>query len=126
LTAGIRVVITSRLWHGPRRATGGASLPLIGALWLQIELAASWKFAALDSDFQVPGQPAGRDAGFMANLKGPWAQAMQRLPVEIRGPARPVLLTDLPVKGQIFHREAENRLFRRPREAKKTSILNEF
>ena len=37
--------------------------------------------------------------------------------------------TDLPVKGQIFHREAENRLFRRPREAKKLNfkcILNAF
>ena len=33
--------------------------------------------------------------------------------------------TDLPLKGQIFHREAENRLFCRPREAK-NSILNEF
>jgi hypothetical protein len=30
--------------------------------------------------------------------------------------------TDLPVKGQIFHREAENRLFRRPREAKKLNF----
>ena len=28
-------------------------------------------------------------------------------------------LTDLPLKGQIFHIEAENRLFCRPREAKK-------
>ena len=35
-------------------------------------------------------------------------------------------LTDLPVKGQIFHREAENRLSRRPRDEKKNSILNEF
>ena len=33
-----------------------------------------------------------------------------------------VRLTDLPVMGQIFHREAENRLFRRPREAKKTQF----
>ena len=28
-------------------------------------------------------------------------------------------MTDLPLKGQIFHIEAENRLFCRPREAKK-------
>jgi hypothetical protein len=34
--------------------------------------------------------------------------------------------TDLPVKGQFFHREAENRLFCRLRDAKKNSILNEF
>jgi hypothetical protein len=30
--------------------------------------------------------------------------------------------TDLPLKGQIFHREAENRLFRRPREEKKLNF----
>ncbi len=30
--------------------------------------------------------------------------------------------TDLPLKGQIFHREAENRLSRRPREAKKLNF----
>ena len=36
-------------------------------------------------------------------------------------PCQP-LATDLPVKGQIFHREAENRLFRRPREAKKLNF----
>ena len=38
--------------------------------------------------------------------------------------ARPHIVeqTDLPVKGQIFHREAENRLFRRPREAKKLNF----
>jgi hypothetical protein len=35
--------------------------------------------------------------------------------------------TDLPLKGQMFHREAENRIFRRPRDAKqKISIPNEF
>ncbi len=30
--------------------------------------------------------------------------------------------TDLPLKGRIFHREAENRLSRRPREAKKLNF----
>jgi hypothetical protein len=33
--------------------------------------------------------------------------------------------TDLPLKGQLFHREAENRLSRRPRD-EKNSILTEF
>ena len=30
--------------------------------------------------------------------------------------------TDLPLKGQIFHREAENRLSRRPRDEKKLNF----
>jgi hypothetical protein len=37
--------------------------------------------------------------------------------------------TDLPLKGQLFHRQAGNRLFRRPRDAKTKkmkSSLNEF
>ena len=56
------------------------------------------------------------------------------LPHRHRAPARPAPRasalargpgTDLPLKGQFFHREAENRPFRRPRDAK-NSILNEF
>jgi hypothetical protein len=35
---------------------------------------------------------------------------------------RKVFWTDLPLKGKIFHREAENRLFRRPREGKKLNF----
>ena len=34
----------------------------------------------------------------------------------------PSLATDLPLKGQFFHREAENPLFRRPREEKKLNF----
>jgi hypothetical protein len=53
-----------------------------------------------------------------------WARAVGPSPAEVPK------VTDLPLKGQTFHGEAENRLFRRPQEsgqdAKKTQLLNEF
>ena len=61
-----------------------------------------------------------------------WA-ARRRVAAESAATVRVLKQTDLPLKGQIFHREAENRLSRRPREAKKTQfqmifkmIFNDF
>ncbi len=53
---------------------------------------------------------------------GPNTRSESALPVTVEGPK---LNTVLPLNGQVLHREAGNRPFRRPRDAKK-SILNEF